>query len=209
MNSSSAAYAAAAFRKRQPRWGYCVKHLHKQTRRQPDTSAWKNSWCPNAYRRVNSKKKIRLLALANSYSELTNTLFRPFLTSKMPWKYGSRNDFLEHNSWLWISLSSCAQWRSLVARSPLNFILKKAFTIVWGKEGLSAKNLLLCFAEQIFVSAALEALIMLFFSNPFLLSMPLHFGTTATERQIFMLFFPEIPTDYTQMQLGVQCSELQ
>lgn len=184
MNTSNAACAAAAFRERQPYWGNYVKHLHKQTKRQLDTSAWKNSWCLSASVRVSSKKKIKLLALANSYSELRNIICRRF------WIFWNNVKIWEHKwhfqtkilFWVvWSAVFSGAHWLEDHISIEMK---KKPQTIVWGKEGHCAKILDSSSTKQIlFVSAALEVILLLAFSNAVISSMPLQFWRNVTAKQ--------------------------
>lgn len=82
-------------------------------------------------------------------------------------------------------LISCVQWCSLVGRSHLNLKLKKTHDNCLRKSfGLCAKILDSRSTKQIlFLSAALEVILMLAFSNAGILSMPLQFWRNATGKQ--------------------------
>lgn len=127
--------------------------------------------------KVNSKRQIHLLTLANRVKKGSSEVV---WTSEMPWKYGCVNDFI---AVLWSAVLSSAHW--LEYHLLISF-LRRPFTIVWEKEALLAKILDSGFAKQIlFVSAALEVLFVLAFSNPVILSMPLQCWTNVTVKQVY------------------------
>lgn len=193
MNTHNAACAAAAFQKRQHYLGSYVKHLHKQTGRQLNTSAWKSSWCISAYMRVNGKKQIHLLTLANRVRKASSEVV---WTSAIAWKYGCVNDSI---AVVWSAVLRSVRW---LEHHPFISFLRRPFTTVWRKEALPARILDSGFAKQVlFVSAALEVLFVLDFSNPVILSMPLQCWTNVTVKQIYV--FPS--RNPCRLQLNTAC----
>lgn len=128
--------------------------------------------------KVNSKRQIHLLPLANRVKKDPSEVF---WTSEIPWKYGCVNG---SRAVFWSAVLSSAHW--LEHHLFISF-LRRPLTIVWGREALPAKILDSGFAKQIlFVSAALEVLLVLAFSDLGILSMPLQCWTNVTVKQVYV-----------------------